>query len=232
MELWRLWVLRGPNVWAACPVIEAGVDLCAWADQPRRQCAQAVERLRSWLPSLENVEDCANPARVLERLWLHLQILSGHAIRFSSTRAADRTYRYRVAVEYQKEPLGRACLQAAMALWRAAWEDRSYPVTEEIARLRELACEQRLNPSTIALVEAAQARGIPVDHYNPEDGRYLLLGHGCRQRRSIAAETEDVSALACSTAADKHLTEQLLYEAGVPMVADARKSGTLHRMLV
>ena len=53
MELWRLWVLRGPNPWAACPVIEAGLDLSAWSGQPRQQSADAVRRLRTWIPSLD-----------------------------------------------------------------------------------------------------------------------------------------------------------------------------------
>lgn len=232
MELWRLWVLRGPNVWAACPVIEAGVSLSAWAGQPRQRSARALERLRAWLPSLGIVEESAYPARIFERLWLHLQILAGNAVRFSDIRLADRVHHSRVAVEYQGEAVGRACLHAALALYRAAWEDRPYAVAEEVGRLRDLAGKQRLGPSTLALVEAARARRIPVDHFNPKDGRYLLLGHGARQRRSLAAETEDVSALARSATTDKHLTQQLLRDAGVPVVADSWKAGTPHRVLV
>src|SRR5262245_46352554 len=52
MELWRLWVLRGPNAWAACPVIEAGLDLGAWADRPPDESARAAERVAAWLSSL------------------------------------------------------------------------------------------------------------------------------------------------------------------------------------
>jgi hypothetical protein len=232
MELWRLWVLRGPNVWATCRVIEAGVDVSAWSGQSRQQCARARERLRAWLPSLENIEECANPVLIFERLWLHLQILAGNVIHFSDTRPADRVYRYLVAVEYQEEPIGRDCLHAALAMCQAAWEDQPYPVAEEVARLRDLAEKRRLDPSTLALVEAARARGIPVERYNPEDGRYLLLGHGCRQRRTLAAETDDISSLARSTAMDKHLTQQLLREAGVPLPAGSWKRGMLHRVLV
>jgi hypothetical protein len=232
MELWRLGVLRGPNVWAACPVLEAGVDVSAWAGQPWKRRVQARERLRAWLPLLDDVGENAGLARVFERVWLHLQNLAGNPVRFSDTRPVDRGHRYRVAVEYQDEPVSRACLDTALTLCRAAWEGRSYAVAEEIERLRHLAAELRLEPSTLALVEAARARGIPVERINPEDSGYLLLGHGARQRRCLGTVTEDVSALARSVAADKSLTRQLLRDAGVPVAAADEKAGAVHRVLV
>jgi cyanophycin synthetase len=214
MELWRLWVLRGPNAWAACPVLEAGVDLARWVELPRHQAAAAVGRIRAWLPAL--APDLAM-ARVVEQVTLHLQNLAGNPVTFAETREGPRPGRYRVAVEYQEEPVGRACLQAALEVCRAACEGRPFAIDEEVARLRSLADDQRLGPSTQGVVDAARARGIPVAHFNPDDGRYLQLGHGSRQRRSLASETDDVSGIARSITTDKHLTKQLLREAGVPV---------------
>lgn len=221
MELWRLWVLRGPNAWATCPVIEAGLDLSAWPGQPRQQSAESVARLRTWLPSLSaelgGAEEPICLACVFQRLVVHLQVLAGNPVQFSGLRPADRPHRYRVAFEYQEEPVGQACLQTALALLRAAWEGQPYPVADELTRLRDLADDQQLGPSTRAVVEAAHARQIPVDHFNPDDGRYLRFGQGARQRRSLASETDDISALARSITTDKHLTKLLLREAGVPV---------------
>jgi cyanophycin synthetase len=230
MDLWRLWVLRGPNVWAACPVVEVGLDLTAWTGQPCQQSAASLERLRTWLPSFVPDPACAEEAgclaRLLPRLVVHLQVLAGNAVRFCAIRAAEQKHRFRVAFEYEAEPVGRGCLQTALALGRAAWEGRPYAIDEELARLRHLAEDQQLGPSTLAIVEAARARQIPVHHFNPEDGRYLRLGQGARQRRTLASETDDISALARSVSTDKHLTKLLLREAGVPVpvgrpVADA-----------
>src|SRR5262249_11251355 len=60
---------------------------------------------------------------------------------------------------------------------------------------------------------------------------YLQLGYGARQRRSLAAETEDISAVARSITTDKHLSKRLLREAGVPVppgrpVSDAEDAWT------
>lgn len=219
MKLCRLRVLRGPNVWAACPVLEAGVDVSAWAGQPSRRSAQAWEQLRAWLPSLGKGDENSRPVHVFERLWLHLQILAGNAVHFRDTRPMEGSHHYRVAIEYQEEPVGRACLHAALALCGAAWEGRPYAVNEELGQLRRLADEQRLGPSTLAIVEAALTRQVPVDHFNPESGRYLLLGQGARQRRTLGAETEDISALARTVTTNKYLTKQLLRQAGVPVPA-------------
>jgi cyanophycin synthetase len=221
MQLCRLWVLSGPNIWAACPVLEAGIDLGAWAGAAWQQTMSAAERVRAWLPSikleLDGAGRFAGMAHVLERLTLHLQELAGNPVTFAETRRTAQRGRYRVAVAYQEEPVGRACLQTALEICQAAWKGRPFAVEAELARLRRLADDQRLGPSTQALVEAAQARGIPVAHLNPEDGRYLQLGHGVRQRRTLATETEDISAVARSITTDKHLTKQLLREAGVPV---------------
>src|SRR5579871_5728862 len=120
MELWRLGVLRGPNRWAACPVLEASVE---W-NRPRPPLKLVVERLRSWLPSLDSegssLDEANNLAAILERLTLHLQIQVDQRVSFTQTRPGDRLGRYLVAVEYQHEAMGKACLQTAIQMCRAA----------------------------------------------------------------------------------------------------------------
>jgi cyanophycin synthetase len=216
MELWRLWVLRGPNAWAACPVLEAGLGLGDGAAQAQEPFEQAVGRVRAWLPSLAS-HPSFGLADLIERVTLHLQTLAGSPVQFGATRPLPRPGRYRIAVEYQEETVARACLRTALELCRAAAAARSFPIDEELRLLRELAGAQRPGPTTQAIVEAARARGIPVDYLNPDDGRYLQLGHGARQRRTLAAETDDISAVARSVATDRQLTRELLRDAGVPV---------------
>jgi cyanophycin synthetase len=148
---------------------------------------------------------------------LQFQIRAGNAVQFGATRPLAQPAHCRIAIEYQEEAVGRASVQAALEVCRAACQGRPYPLDEEQQRLRDLADEERLGPSTLAIVRAARERGIPVEHLNPEDGRYLQLGQGIHQRLSLAAETEDISAVARSLTTDKHLTKLLLQAAGVPV---------------
>src|SRR6185369_13063123 len=74
--------------------------------------------------------------------------------------------------------------------------------------------DSMLGPSTRSIVEAAKARRIPANRLD----KYSLvqLGHGSKQRRIRAAETDQTGAIAQSIAQDKDLTRKLLQSAGVP----------------
>jgi cyanophycin synthetase len=236
MELWRLRVLSGPNIWAACPVLEASVELNSGRGASPGRNAENISRIISWLPELTSELDPSDEsldlAHVLERLTLQLQIRAGHSVKYAQTRRGNRPGRYRVAVEYQQEAVGRACLQTALDICLAAGRDQPFALAEEQARLQQLAGQLQLGPSTRALVEAARARNIPVDHFHPADGRYLLLGQGSRQRRSLAAQTEESGSLSRLLTLDRQLTRQLLREVGASVLVERPRRGVEHRLLV
>ena len=109
---------------------------------------------------------------------------------------------------------------AARELCLAAVYDRPYDVTAHVMRLRALADDVCLGPSTSAIVQAAEARGIPTRRLNDES--LVQLGYGVRQRRIRTAESDRTSAIAESIASDKGLTKQLLAQAGIPVPAGRR----------
>ncbi len=82
--------------------------------------------------------------------------------------------------------------------------DRPYDLKGELQKLRDLAHEVALGPSTAAIVEAARKRGIP--HRRLNSGSLIQLGQGARQRRILTAETDRTGAIAESIAQDKELT--------------------------
>ncbi len=96
----------------------------------------------------------------------------------------------------------------------AAIHDLPFDLKGELHKLRELAEEVLLGPSTTAIVDAARLRGIPVRRLNTAS--LVQLGHGSRQRRIQAAETDRTSAIAEEIAQDKELTRTLLAAVGVP----------------
>jgi cyanophycin synthetase len=215
--------LRGPNVWAACPVIEAALDLGdgrAWSVEDTRQ---TIDRLGADLPGMRSATapDGEVPlgrlARAFGLVALKLQDLAGTPVSFTAVAPTSGPALFRVAVEFAEEPVGRAAAETALRLLQAAADGRPLPLAEELRRLQDLAYDQRLPASTRVVYDAARARGIPAARLNREYGRYIRLGQGAKQHRCRASEPDTVSAVARMASTDKHLAKQLLREAGVPV---------------
>jgi cyanophycin synthetase len=232
MEFRKILALRGPNIWANSPVMEAWVDLGALEDSPSTERPRFQERLRDSLPAMfvhragisDRLRRCDAVAHMLECVILELQSLAGTEVGFGSTRETSEAGVYKVAVEYRDEPFARECLQAGRELCLAALHGRPFDVDAEIQRLREINQTVRLGPSTGAIVAAAAARGIPARRLNKES--LVMLGQGARQKRINTAETSQTCAIAEAIAQDKELTRELLQQVGVPVpdgrpVADA-----------
>jgi cyanophycin synthetase len=224
MQLQRIWVLRGANIWARCPVLEAELDLTDVAAVTEDRLAACAACLRAWLPSLGDRPFGPDLPALLRDLTLELQRLVGSPVQVGLVRPLGRDGLFSVIVEYEEEELGRVCLETARQICLAALHDRPFDVAAELARLRDLAYEARLGPSTAAIVAAARQRGIPVRRLY--SGSLVQLGHASLQRRICTAETDATSALAEMIAQDKQLTRALLHAVGVPVpegrpVADA-----------
>lgn len=234
MEFLKVLALRGPNMWANFPVLEAWVDLGALKDSPSTSIPGLNDRLMSWLPTMiehqcsegvrggffQRLREGTYPAHILEHVTLELQELIGMPVKYGRAREMkEGSSVYKVVVQYRVEEVGKACLLAARELLLAAIENRPFAVQAEVERLRSLAHEHQLGPSTASIVAAAKARNIPSRRLN--SGSLVQLGLGCRQRRILTAETDRTSAIAESIAQDKDLTRTLLRSVGVP-VPDGR----------
>jgi cyanophycin synthetase len=231
MEIRKVLALRGPNIWASFPVLEAIVDLGPLKDSPSDSLPGFNDRLMSWLPSLvehrcsvgerggffQRLRDGTYPAHILEHICIELQCLAGSQVGFGKARETGEPGVYRVIVRYREESVGRAALAAAHRLFLAAVHDHKIDVDAEVSQLRSLLHEVQLGPSTRSIVDAAHARGIPTHRLNA--GSLVQLGWGAKARRVWTAESDLTSAIAETIAQDKELTRQLLRTVGVPAPA-------------
>jgi cyanophycin synthetase len=229
MQYRKVLALRGPNIWANFPVIEAWVDLGELKDSPSNEISGFNGRLMNWLPSMiehrcsigerggffQRLRMGTYPAHIVEHITLELQTLAGTPVGFGKARETSQDGVYRIVFEYLEEKLGRECLKVATDLFLAAVYDRPFDVAGEIERLRDLEQQLCLGPSTKAIVAAAQARGIPVRRLNANS--MVQFGYGIKQRRIQAAETDRTSAMAESIAQDKEITRMVLRSVGVPV---------------
>src|ERR1700733_1776279 len=119
MEFGRLWVLRGPNIWARVPVIEVEVETDASATGPTDLGERLAHRLailknspelgaRLRETGAEELRRAPTLAHALQHLRLELQCLAGSDVSFGATCAGVKPGQWRVAVEYDEEPLGHA----------------------------------------------------------------------------------------------------------------------------
>ena len=219
MEVSRIRALRGPNLWSRRTALEAIVactpDECSMESLPDFE-----QRLRALFPDLGMLRETGHAgtvslAHVLEAAALELQAAAGCPVTFSRTSATLEAGTYQVVVEYSEEAVGRLAFELARALVQAALQDATFDLQAAIGRLRDLDEDERMGPSTGAIVEAAVARDIPFRRLTK--GSMVQFGWGSRQRRIQAAEIDSTSAVAESIAQDKDLTKKLLRAAGVPV---------------
>ncbi|HQR99846.1 MULTISPECIES: cyanophycin synthetase [unclassified Polaromonas] len=219
MKATRIRALRGPNLWSRHTALEA-IITCTQAECAIDALPGFEPRVRSLFPAIGALRPGGyvgpvSLAHVLESAALALQAQAGCPVTFSHTAATLEDGVYQTVVEYSEEAVGRLALELAQALIHAALHETGFDMEAAIAQLRDLDEDERIGPSTGAIVDAAVARGIPYKRLTK--GSLVQFGWGSRQRRIQAAELDATSAVSESIAQDKDLTKKLLLAAGVPV---------------
>ncbi|MBL8541421.1 MAG: cyanophycin synthetase, partial [Betaproteobacteria bacterium] len=158
MEVSKICILRGPNLWTRLTAIEATV-ICDESERSLSAMAGVESRFRAIFPEIGFLEPATHTetlslAHVLELATLGLQAQAGCPVTFSRTAPAATPGVFHVVVEYTEEEVVRLALELAESLCRAAVEDTPFDVSAALARLRDLDEDVRLGPSTGAIVQA------------------------------------------------------------------------------
>lgn len=230
LDIRDIHILRGPNIWANYPVLEAWVDLGGLNDASSEEIPGFNERIKSWLPGMiehrcsvgerggffQRLDRGTYPAHILEHVTLELQTMAGHPVGYGKARHTCVEGLYKVIVRYLDEAVAEACLRTGRDLLLAAYRDEPFDVAAAVKRLEDIVDRNALGPSTKSMVDAAKERNIPWRRL--QEGRSLIqLGQGARQRRIWTAETDRTGAIAEYIAQDKDLTRSSLRLAGVPV---------------
>lgn len=219
MEISHIRALRGPNLWSRHTSIQALVK-CADNERAFSLMPGFEARIRARFPLIGPMrpigyEGELSMAHALQYAALNLQAQAGCPVTFSRTAPTSEPGLYQVVVEYTEEAVGRLAFDLAEKLCIAARDDQPFDLDAALKELRDLDEDERLGPSTGAIVNAAIDRDIPFRRLTR--GSLVQFGWGSKQRRIQAAEIDTTSAIAESIAQDKELTKQLLESAGVPV---------------
>ncbi|MCC6509572.1 MAG: UDP-N-acetylmuramyl tripeptide synthase, partial [Pirellulaceae bacterium] len=135
----KVLALRGPNLWANFPVLEAWIDLAGLKNASTTSLPGFAERLMAWMPSLiehrcladhrgafvERLENGTHLAHVLEHVVLELQSLAGNEVNFGRTHEIEDAGLYRVVVEYVNEQVAKTALELGVRLITAALQGQA-----------------------------------------------------------------------------------------------------------
>jgi len=228
MKIESIRFISGPNLHLHRPVLVMRLHLEEYAFKESYEFPGLNERLLELLPGIgehycakgypggfvERLQEGTYIGHVIEHAAIEMSQLAGIGVNRGQTLyAADGVYD--VVVECRNEAGMRHLLRSAVELMEALKEGRDFPLHDVLQEAKRLAARTGLGPSTQAIVDAAEKRGIP--YYRLNGGSLIQLGTGRHIKRIQATITEQTPCIAVDIASDKELTKQLLNMAAIPV---------------
>ncbi|MBN1424840.1 cyanophycin synthetase [Candidatus Fermentibacteria bacterium] len=221
--------LHGANYYSLRPVIVMTIDLEDYDEVFTSELDGFPERLLECIPSLgdhrcskgipggfvERMHEGTLLTHVIEHVALELQTIAYMPVGFGKTRNAGSPGVYDVIFSYWVDKAGIMAGEEALALVEAILAGKAYDLEATVKRLLTILDDNRLGPSTAAIVEEAERRRITV--LRLDDYRLIQLGEGRFQKLVKATITSGTGFIGVETAGDKALTTGMLRDAGIPV---------------
>ena len=237
IEILELRALRGPNRHTRHTAIFMVLDIKAYEDRPSDKIEGFLGRLLTLIPSLEEhecsigkrggfiqrLENGTWAGHIVEHIAIELQCLAGMKVGYGKTLNTSKKGIYLIVFRYLVESAGIKAAQAAVSLFEAVAEGKSFDLKRAISDLKLLREEDMLGPTTWSIVKEAKSRGIPNIRLNEDS--HIQLGYGAHQKRIQASITSQTSAIAVEVADEKTRAKEYLRKSGIP-VPNSRKVST------
>ncbi|MCG8513295.1 MAG: cyanophycin synthetase [Halanaerobiales bacterium] len=229
MELVKIKVLTGPNIYAYSPVIEAKIDLEEFDQLESNEIPGFNQQLLSCFPGLfehtcstgkrgglvERLKEGTYLGHVTEHLALQLQVCLGHQVYFGKTSWVEDSV-YKVILEYKVKEVALFSLKKAIEIITALVAGKTIERKGIIEEGEEINRLYGIGPSTEAILREADQCGIPYLTLDSRNSLYQL-GYGVYQKRIEATIASTTSCIGVDIAGDKMQTKHLLQESGIPI---------------
>jgi cyanophycin synthetase len=228
MKIESIRTLSGPNVYSYRPVLLMRLDLGELVERESREFNGFNERLIKTLPGIQNhhcslghpggfvtrLEEGTYFGHIVEHVALELTELAGIGKTHGKTRH-DTGSVYNVAIEFRAEKASTYLLEQACGLVQAVLRDRAFDVKRVLEEAKRLVADAETGPTTRAIIEAAEKRGIPCRRDGT--GNRIQLGYGKYLHYVQAAMTDQTNVIAVELAQDKEETKDRLERHGIPV---------------
>lgn len=231
MKIKEIRALRGPNYWSIrrTKLIEMILDIEGLEKLPSNMIEGFSERLQESFPSMiehrcsvgerggffQRLAEGTYMGHIIEHIALEIQTLAGMDVGFGRTRTYGEEGVYFVVFSYMEESVGVYAAKESVKIAQALIDGKPYDLKPTIQRMRELREDERLGPSTGAIIKEAEQRGIPWMRLNKHS--LCQLGYASNQKQIQATITSQTSNIAVEIACDKEETKEMLEKEMVPI---------------
>lgn len=219
----------GRNIYSHQPVMKIRLDLGKWHQRRSDEFPYLAEELVRHVPGIvehhcsrgrrggfmERLREGTYPGHIVEHICLELQKQAGMPVIYGKTVTAGGKS-VDIICEYRCKEAAKLLAETAVEVLLASLERRALDISGTLEQARKLFYQNMPGPSTAAILEAAQKRGIPVTCLKEGTGLYRL-GNGCYQKKISASISGQTCCIAVDIACDKQLTKKLLAESGLPV---------------
>jgi cyanophycin synthetase len=219
----------GANVYSHQPVLMMMLDLEELRGKKSSELESFNVQLLNLLPSLSehccNLDDSGGFAKkleegmhfnhVIEHVAQELLALSGLAERKKKTCWGNEKDHSKAVIETTNFETTRYLMKVAAELVEVLAGEKTFSIEDKIAEAKHIAAGTELGPSAMAIIEAAERRGIPWRRENVFS--LIQLGYGKNLHRVQAAMTDGTGIIGVDLAGNKDLTKQMLWEYSIPV---------------
>ena len=229
MKIKSIRILKGVNIHCYKPVVMAEIDLEDKVYLATKDIEGFNSRLLELIPSLqkhkcslgkeggfvERLNRGTYLPHVIEHISLELQTMLGLKVSYGKARSTDHPTVDEVIVELEEENLGEELIRQAFSIVNDLIRNEPNDLAKYLNPLERILDYYRPGPSTMAILEAAHRKRIPIISLN--GGSLYQLGYGKYRKRISAAMTEVTSSVAVDVACCKDETKAILSEVGIPV---------------
>jgi cyanophycin synthetase len=229
VQIQSIQCFAGRNIHSHKPVIKITLDIGELYKSPTKDLGNFNGRLLALFPGLEKhycslgyeggfverLKEGTYIGHVTEHLIIELQNVLGYEVNYGKTRVIEEPSLYDIVFEYKNEKCAVECARSAVNIVSMLVHNEEIDIEGIIKNLRAIAVDTDMGPSTKAIYEEAQKRGIPVVRIG--DGSILRLGYGKYSRTIQASLTDLPSCINVDIAGNKQLTKRLLTESKIPV---------------